>query len=89
MEEEKIDGDLSPTYTPQLNGTTERLNKTLQFRIRAMLLDSGLPPTMWVLAAEAAAHVCNRLPYKANDFQTPLEKFSKIWMQGPFTHPEP
>lgn len=63
MEEKKIDGDFSPTYRPQLNGTAERLNKTLEFRIRAMLLDSGLPPSMWSLAAEAATHVYNRSPH--------------------------
>ena len=76
MKSEKIDPDFSPVYTKQLNGTAERLNKTLQWKIRSMLLDSGLPPSMWIFAAEAAIHVYNRTPHKSIDFKIPLHVFA-------------
>lgn len=76
MEAEKIDGDFSPAYTPQLNGTAERLNQTLGDKIRCFLLDSGIPGSMRILAAEAAVHVYNRTPIKNNNFKVPLKVFA-------------
>lgn len=32
-----------PPYTPNLNGTAERLNLDLQQKIRCLLIDSGFP----------------------------------------------
>ena len=72
VRQEKIDSDFAPPYTPELNGTAERFIKTLQKKIRALMIGSGLPPKMWVLAAEAAVHVYNRTPHKGINFQTPL-----------------
>lgn len=68
MESEKIDGYFSPVYTPELGSMAERLNVTLEHKIRSMMVDSGLPPSMWVLAAEAATHMYNRTPHKSNNF---------------------
>lgn len=53
MELEKINSDFPPVKTPQLNGTAERLNQKLEDKIRCLIFDSGLPSTMWILAAEA------------------------------------
>ena len=76
MQKEKIDNDFSPTYTPELNGTSERFNLTLEWKIRSLMIDSGLPASMWSLAAEIAVHPYNRTPHKSLDFKTPLELFS-------------
>ena len=74
--EEKAETDFSPPYTPQLNGTAERFNKTIQNIIRAFLIDSGIPCSMWILAAEAATYMYNRTPHKSNNFETPLNKLN-------------
>ena len=72
IRQEKIDPEFASPYTPELNGMAERFIKTIQKKIRALLIESGLPPKMWVRAAEAEAHVYNRTPHKRINFQTPL-----------------
>ncbi|KAL7301767.1 hypothetical protein TKK_0005760 [Trichogramma kaykai] len=69
---EKATFDFALPFAPQLNGTAERLNKTIQNKIRALMFDSGLPESMWSLAAEAASYIYNRTPYKSNGFKTPI-----------------
>jgi hypothetical protein len=51
-------------YSPQQNGRAERLNRTLNERARAMLLDSALPHSLWHYAIMTAAHIRNRSPTK-------------------------
>ncbi|KAL7292885.1 hypothetical protein TKK_0013555 [Trichogramma kaykai] len=72
MEKEGMSKDFAPPYTPELNGTAERFNKTIQKKIRALMIDSGLPQTMWSVAAEAATYIYNRTPHKGLEFKTPL-----------------
>ena len=67
---------MSPPYCPQLNGTAERVNKTLTNRIIAFLIYSELLMTMWELAVEAAVHVQNRTPHSSIDFNRPLKVFA-------------
>ena len=74
MKKEGISKDFAPPYTPELNGTAERFNKTIQKKIRALMLDSGIPSTMWIIVTEAATHVYNRTPHKSNEFKTPLTR---------------
>ena len=57
MRKKGIEHNLRPAYTPELNGTVERVNKTLQNKMRAILINSGLPRSMWGLAIEAASYV--------------------------------
>lgn len=49
-------------YTPQLNGTAERLNRTLLEKARAMLMDSKLKKDMWGEAILCATYLLNRSP---------------------------
>lgn len=76
MKKENIEPDWGPPYTPELNGVAERFNKTIQRTIRALMCDSGLPASMWELAAEEAVHTYNITPHKSINYEVPVRKFS-------------
>ena len=75
MNREKIDNDFAPAYTPELIVTAECFHLTLKWKIASLLLDSGLPQSMWILAAETSTYIYNRTPHKSDNFITPIEKF--------------
>lgn len=62
-------------YTPEQNGTSERMNRTIAERARAMLEDAKIDKRFWVQAVQTAGYVVNRCPTRANNNQTPAE----IW----------
>ena len=45
--------------TPQQNGVVERMNRTLNERVRSMKLHTRLPKTFWVDAVSTAAYLIN------------------------------
>jgi hypothetical protein len=53
---------LSAAYTPQQNEAAERLNRTLNDRVRAMLVDSGADLELWAEAIHNANYVRNMCP---------------------------
>jgi len=63
-------------YSPEQNGRAERLNRTLQEKVRAMLIDSGLPRFLWAEALETAVYLHNRSPTSASATSTPYELFT-------------
>ncbi|KYN15771.1 Copia protein [Trachymyrmex cornetzi] len=68
--------DTTTPYTPQLNGRTERLNRTLLDKVRALLFDSILNKEMWVEALYCATYILNRLPSNILE-KTPFEMWEK------------
>ncbi|KAJ9555886.1 hypothetical protein OSB04_010500 [Centaurea solstitialis] len=70
-----IVSQLTPPYTPQMNGVSERRNRTLLDMVRSMMCRSSLPVSFWGHALETAAHILNRVPTKSVE-NTPYE----IWM---------
>lgn len=64
-------------YTPEQNGAAERLNRTFMERVRALLLDSGLPKSLWAEAAVTVNYLRNRSP-SLDRTKTPLELFFNI-----------
>jgi hypothetical protein len=54
--------EITMAYSPMSNGKVERLWGTLIPRVRAMLLDAGLPPVYWAEAATHANWLRNRSP---------------------------
>ncbi|KAJ9542291.1 hypothetical protein OSB04_028797 [Centaurea solstitialis] len=82
-----IVSQLTPPYTPQMNGVPERRNRTLLDMLRSMMCRSTLPMSFWGHALETAAHILNRAPTKSVE-KTPYElwkgkkpniSFLRIW----------
>ncbi|KAJ9557299.1 hypothetical protein OSB04_011913 [Centaurea solstitialis] len=67
-----IVSQLTPPYTPQMNGVSERRNRTLLDMVRTMMCHSTLPMSFWGHALETAAHILNRAPTKSVE-KTPYE----------------
>ncbi|KAJ9552454.1 hypothetical protein OSB04_016499 [Centaurea solstitialis] len=59
-----IVSQLTPPYTPQMNGVSERRNRTLLDMVRSMMCHSTLPISFWGHALKTAAHILNRAPTK-------------------------
>ncbi|CAM8999126.1 unnamed protein product [Rhodiola kirilowii] len=75
--ENGIKRHLTVPGTPQQNGITERMNRTLLERARCMLLSSGLKSSMWGKAVTTTCYLINRSPCSAIDFKLPLEMWLK------------
>lgn len=60
-------------YTPQQNGVAERLNRTLVEMVRCMLIESGLPQSLWCEALNTATYIRNRCPTEVLKNKTPYE----------------
>ncbi|OJT06880.1 Retrovirus-related Pol polyprotein from transposon TNT 1-94, partial [Trametes pubescens] len=59
--------------TPEENGVSERVNRTLGEHSRAMLIDSGLPRSLWPYSMVHATWLKNRTPTRALKGLTPFE----------------
>ena len=60
-----IDQNFTSPYTPEMNGVSERLNRTIVEHTRALLLEAGLSREFWSLAAKHVVYVRNRLWHRA------------------------
>ena len=82
-----IISQLTPPRTPQLNGVSERRNRTLLDMVRSMMSRSTLPLSFWNYALLTAARILNMAPTKKVD-KTPYEmwygkapslSYMKVW----------
>nr|GEU51821.1 hypothetical protein [Tanacetum cinerariifolium] len=64
----------TPPYTSQLNGVSERRNRTLLDMVRSMMSQTTLPKSFWDYALETAARILNMVPTKKVE-KTPY----KVW----------
>ncbi|KAM1543967.1 hypothetical protein PS2_013233 [Malus domestica] len=74
LKECRIISQWTPPGTPQLNGVSERRNRTLMNMVRSMMSSADLPVTFWGYALYTAAYLLNRVPSKSVS-QMPCE----IW----------
>ncbi|GJV76213.1 retrotransposon protein, putative, ty1-copia subclass [Tanacetum coccineum] len=83
----RIVQQLTPPYTPQHNGVSERRNHTLLDMVRSMMNLTTLPLSFWDYALESATHILNMVPTKKVD-KTPYElwygkvpnlSYLKVW----------
>uniref|UniRef100_T1IUJ8 Integrase catalytic domain-containing protein n=1 Tax=Strigamia maritima TaxID=126957 RepID=T1IUJ8_STRMM len=51
------------SYSPEMNGVAERVNRTVLNSVRAMLLSSGLPKRLWAELAMTLIYLKNRYPH--------------------------
>jgi len=62
-------------YTPQQNGVTERMNKTLMERVRSMLSGARLGQEFWAEAVDTACYLVNKSPSLALEDKT----LQEVW----------
>lgn len=60
--------------TPEQNGVSERLNRTIFDRVRTILIDSGLPLYLWAEAANYIVYTRNRNSTSALKNWTPYQQ---------------
>ena len=60
FESKGIHHEKTNAYTPQENGVSERMNRTIVEMARTLLQDAGLPNTYWSFAVNHATYVINR-----------------------------
>ncbi|GJZ61605.1 retrotransposon protein, putative, ty1-copia subclass [Tanacetum coccineum] len=65
---------LTPPYTPQHNGVSERRNRTLLDMVRSMMNLTTLPLSFWDYALESATRILNMVPTKKRDTHDKLEQ---------------
>ncbi len=71
-----ITHQLTIAYSPEQNGTAERMNRTLMESARSMMSHSGLTDEYWAEAVAAAAYVRNRSASSAlKEDETPYESW--------------
>ncbi|MCO5591201.1 hypothetical protein L7F22_045182 [Adiantum nelumboides] len=74
-----IKRELTAPFNPSQNGVAERLNRTIQEKVRSMLSHAALPHGFWAEAVQTAIHLINRSPSKALGDKVPEE----CWGKGP------
>lgn len=81
----KSDGirwDFSAPYTPEQNGIAESTNKVILTRARSIMLDSGLPTSLWHFAVLYSCCITNRLANLTTK-DIPLHQLEKELNAGP------
>lgn len=68
---------VTPPYTPQQNGISERLNLTIMNKVRCMLAHRNIPPKFWAEAACYANYLKNMSPTQILKGKTPYEIYHK------------
>ncbi|KAL3497596.1 hypothetical protein ACH5RR_040328 [Cinchona calisaya] len=64
LKENEILPQSTPPYTPQLNGVSERRNRTLLDMVRSMMSFADLPKLFWGYALNTASHLLNHVHQK-------------------------
>ena len=76
--EKGIRRELSAPYTPPQNGVAERMNRTIQEKVRSMLSMAGLLDAFWAEAVMTAVHLINRSPSVPLGFMVPEEVWTGL-----------
>lgn len=63
-------------YTPEQNGVSERMNRTVVEKARCLLFDAGLEKKFWAEAVNTAVYIRNRSVASGLNNKTPLETWT-------------
>ena len=76
LKEKGIRHELTVPHSPQQNGVSERMNRTLVESARSMIAHAGLSNIFWAEAISCSSYVRNRLPTSAlKEGETPYERW--------------
>ena len=76
LKKEGIKHELTVPKTPEQNGVSERMNRTLIEMVRSMMSDARLPQRFWAETLSTAVYLRNRSPTKAVVGLTPFEAWT-------------
>ena len=76
LKKEGIRHEYTIPMTPEQNGVSERMNRTLVEKVRSMLIDSKLHQCFWAEALSTALYLLNRSPTKSLNNKTPFEEWT-------------
>ena len=74
LKKEEIKHEYTIPNTPEQNGVSERMNRTLVEKVRSVLTDSKLPQQFFTEALTTAVYLLNRSPMKTLENKTPFEE---------------
>ena len=63
----------SAAYTPEQNGLSERINRTILEKVRCLLSTAKLPKHFWGEAVNTAVYLYNRTPHSEIQFKRPYQ----------------
>ncbi|KAF8795392.1 Retrovirus-related Pol polyprotein like [Argiope bruennichi] len=71
-----IKSERTTIFTPELNGVSERFNRSSMDAVRTLLQDSGLQPRFWAEALQNYVYTKNRCIHKLTEGKTLIEIWS-------------
>jgi hypothetical protein len=72
-----IDRNHAIPFTPQQNGVTKRMNRTIISKARCMLSNAGMSKCFWAAATSRTCYLINKSPSIPLDKKTPIEVWSR------------
>ncbi|MDC6271022.1 reverse transcriptase domain-containing protein, partial [Acetobacter pasteurianus] len=78
MQQKGIHHQLTVPHFSYQNGVAERMHRTLQTKMRAMLTEASMPIQFWPEALQTAAYLTNRTPTASLDGDTPYLKWYRL-----------
>ena len=71
----QIEHEVTVPASPEMNGLTERMNRTILEKAKCMCAHAGLPCSLWAEAASTATYMYNQLPNMPLKGKSP----HKVW----------